>query len=58
MNKPETVKIPYALFMDLCKYHLSDLNDPEIEQRIRAGLRTKMAAAAAREVYTPQRKDK
>lgn len=56
-KKPDNIKIPYQLFMDLCRYHIFGISDPEIERRIRLGLETKMAAAAARESYIP-RKDR
>ena len=45
------IQIPYSLFMDLCRYHLSGLCDPDIEQRIRIGLQEKADRAAARETY-------
>lgn len=46
------VMIPYDLLTDLCRYHLAGItDDPEIEGRIRSGLRAKMDSAAARERY-------
>lgn len=46
------VIIPYDLLTDLCRYHLAGItDDPEIEERIRSGLRAKMDSAAARERY-------
>lgn len=49
---PSNVQIPYDLLTDLCRYHLAGItNDPEINERIRVGLQTKMNAAAARERY-------
>lgn len=57
-KKPDNIKIPYELFMDLCKCHVFGLDDPEIEQRIQVGLRDKMAAAAAREAYIPRKGQK
>lgn len=51
-RKPTQVQIPYDLLTDLCRYHLAGItDDPEINERIRAGLRAKMNAAAAREQY-------
>lgn len=51
-RKPTQVQIPYDLLTDLCRYHLAGItDDPEINERIRAGLRAKMNAAAARERY-------
>ena len=45
------IQISYDLFMDLCRYHLSGLHDPDIEQRIKTGLQNKANRAAARETY-------
>lgn len=46
------VMIPYDLLTDLCRYHLAGItDDPEIEERIRSGLRAKMDSTAARERY-------
>lgn len=50
-KKPTQVQIPYDLLTDLCRYHLAGVTDPEIEGRIRAGLRAKMDSTAARERY-------
>ena len=51
-SKEKQVQIPYDLLTDLCRYHLAGItDDPEIEERIRAGLRDKMDSAAARERY-------
>ena len=51
-SKEKQVQIPYDLLTDLCRYHLAGItDDPEIEERIRAGLRAKMDSAAARERY-------
>ena len=57
-KKPDNIKIPYGLFMDLCRYHVFGISDSEIEQRIQAGLRDKMVAAAAREAYIPRKGQK
>lgn len=51
-SKEKQVQIPYDLLTDLCRYHLAGItDDPEIEERIRAGLQAKMDSAAARERY-------
>ena len=47
-----SVMIPYDLLTDLCRYHLAGIaDDPELEERIREGLRAKMNSTAARERY-------
>ena len=43
--------IPEDLFLDLVKWHLLDVQDPEREERIRAGLAAKMEADARRRDY-------
>ena len=43
--------IPEDLFLDLVKYHLLDLQDPERAERIRKGLNAKMQADARRRNY-------
>lgn len=59
MPSKKSVQIPYDLLADLCRYHLAGIaDDPELENRIRAGLRAKMDSTAARERYAktlPQR---
>lgn len=59
MRSKGNVQIPYDLLTDLCRYHLAGItDDPELENRIRAGLRAKMDSTAARERYAkalPQR---
>lgn len=59
MPSKRSVQIPYDLLADLCRYHLAGItDDPELEIRIRAGLRDKMDSTAARERYAktlPQR---
>ena len=59
MPSKRSVQIPYDLLADLCRYHLAGIpDDPELETRIRAGLRAKMDSTAARERYAktlPQR---
>lgn len=52
MRSKGNVQIPYELLADLCRYHLAGIaDDPELELRIRAGLRAKMDSTAARERY-------
>ena len=52
MRSKGNVQIPYELLADLCRYHLAGIaDDPELESRIRAGLRAKMDSTAARERY-------
>lgn len=53
-KKPVQVQIPYDLLTDLCRVHLAGVVDPEIEERIRAGLQAKMNSTAARERYTAE----
>lgn len=48
------VQIPYDLLLDLCRWHLSGIQDEDIESRIKAGLRDKMNRAAAREAYAAE----
>lgn len=59
MRSKGNVQIPYELLADLCRLHLAGItDDPELEARIRAGLRAKMDSTAARERYAktlPQR---
>ena len=56
---PSKVQIPYDLLADLCRFHLAGItDDPELEARIRVGLKAKMDSTAARERYAkthPQR---
>lgn len=51
----KTVQIPKELFMDLCRWHLGELQDEETELRIREGLQSKLAKAAAREQFSRSR---
>jgi len=44
-------KISEDLFLDLVKYHLLDLQEPERAERIRAGLAAKMESDARRRDY-------
>lgn len=48
------IQISYDLFMDLCRYHLSGLCDPDIERHIKSGLQDKLDRSAAREQYSKQ----
>ena len=54
---PDTVQVPYSLFMDLCRYHLYGLDDPDLLQRIHIGLQEKADRQTRRETYIP-RKDR
>ena len=49
---PKNVQIPETLFVDLLKLHLLDLEDPDIEIRIRKGLQAKLDALTRRQHYT------
>lgn len=51
-EKTPQIQIDKALFLDLYKWHVGGLCDPEREARIKAGLETKFAKAAAREHYS------
>lgn len=46
-----TIQIPYDLFLDLVRYHLTGLRDEDIETHIKLGLQDKLDRAAARERY-------
>ena len=48
--------IPEDLFLDLVKYHLLELQEPERAERIRAGLNAKMQADARRRDFAESRK--
>lgn len=50
-KKPQ-IQIDRTLFLDLYKWHVGGLCDPEREARIKAGLEAKAAKAAARERYS------
>ena len=50
--------IPEDLFLDLVKYHLLELQEPERAERIRAGLDAKMQADARRKEYEDNLKDR
>ena len=49
--------IPEDLFLELVKYHLLDLQDPERAERIRKGLNAKMQADARRRNYEKKKKN-
>ena len=49
--------IPEDLFLDLVKYHLLDLQEPERAERIRAGLAAKMVSDALRSDYEDKLKN-
>jgi hypothetical protein len=51
-EKTPQIQIDKALFLDLYKWHVGGLCDPEREARIKAGLEAKAAKAAARERYS------
>lgn len=44
-------QIDARLFKDLCLYHLADVRDEELEDRIYHGLQQKLARAVRREDY-------
>lgn len=51
----KSVQIPRELFQDLVRYHLMEIRDPAMEERIREALQSKLARAAAREGYWKSR---
>lgn len=51
-EKTPQIQIDRTLFLDLYKWHVGGLCDPEREARIKAGLEAKAAKAAARERYS------
>lgn len=48
----KNVQIPEELFLELCKYHLANLNDTEREKHISEALEGKLDALARRELYS------
>lgn len=46
------VQIPQELFLQLCKYHLVGLDDPEVTAAIERGLNDKLDQMARRQTYT------
>lgn len=57
-EKTPQIQIDRTLFLDLYKWHVGGLYDPEREARIKAGLETKAAKAAARERYSDLLKER
>lgn len=51
-EKTPQIQIDKALFLDLYKWHVGGLCDPERKARIKAGLEAKATKAAARERYS------
>ena len=51
-EKTPQLQIDRTLVLDLYKWHVGGLCDPEREARIKAGLEAKAAKAAARERYS------
>lgn len=47
----KSVLIPEDLFVDLCKWHLLDFHDPDLEIRIRTALQDKLNKSLARVEY-------
>lgn len=53
MTRPKTVQIPEALFLDLLKWHCSEVcQTQERADRIRQGLQAKLDSMAARDLYS------
>ena len=48
----KNVQIPLELFVQLCKFHLADINDSETTEAIYKGLNDKIDQMARRERYT------
>lgn len=48
----KNVQIPLELFVQLCKFHLADINDSETTEAIYKGLNDKIDQMARRELYT------
>lgn len=46
------IQIPETLFIALCRYHLLDIKDAEIEAMIQIELQDKLERAARRQQYT------
>lgn len=57
-EKTSQIQIDRTLFLDLYKWHVGGLCDPEREDRIKAGLEAKAAKAAARERYSDLLKER
>lgn len=52
MKQTKTVQIPQELFLELCKYHLLDVQTQETIERINQGLTNKVDQMARRTAYT------
>lgn len=52
-----TIQIPEELFVNLCKWHLWNLHDPELELRIRTGLQDKADKMIRRVEYSQMLQD-
>ena len=51
-DKEPMIQIPASLMLDLCRYHLSEMqDDPRLQGRIRAGLYRKLDAIRRRTEY-------
>ena len=46
------IQIPEELFLDLIRWHLLDLRDPDLRIRIQTGLQDKLDRTAARVEYS------
>ena len=51
MRKEKQIQIPENLMLDILKYHICGIKEPEIEKRIQDGLNAKLAAMQARQDY-------
>lgn len=51
-RESKNIQIPREIFLDLCKWHLFNLHDPEREQRIKQALQGKMNSTRNRENYS------
>ena len=52
-----TVQIDRELLLDLMRYHLAGLQDPDAELRIRKALQEKLDAMVRRDLYTRSKTD-
>ena len=50
-RESKNIQISREIFLDLCKWHLLNLHDPEREQRIKQALQGKMESTRNRENY-------
>lgn len=51
-RESKNIQIPREIFLDLCKWHLFNIHDPEREQRIKETLEAKMNSTRNRENYS------